>query len=96
MLSGAKVHVWGSSDHTPVQGIYVLNRLLTVQAHLAFDEEMVNREIEMRVEKGAIEDDGKDEEEVSRAKETAGMEHDGQVVAMALLRFWAYDDDGIE
>lgn len=65
-----------------------------MQAHLAFDEDMVKKEIEMRVKNGAI--DKGDKEEVIRATETAGLEHDGEVVAAALLRFWAYEDDGIE
>jgi GMP synthase-like glutamine amidotransferase len=93
MLKGREVHVWGHSDHTAVQGIYVLNRLLTMQAHLAFDATMVKKEIEMRVKNGAIDRD--DKKEVERATETAGLEHDGDVVAAALLRFWAYEDDGI-
>lgn len=94
LLNGKKVHVWGKSDHTAVQGLYVQNRLLTTQAHMAFDEDMVKREIEMRVKNGAI--DSGDKKEVERATETAGLEHDGEVVAAALLRFWAYEDDGID
>jgi GMP synthase-like glutamine amidotransferase len=93
LLGGKRVHVWGKSEHTAVQGIYVLNRLLTMQAHLAFDEEMVKREIQMRQEAGSI--GKKDDDEVDRANETAGKDHDGEVVAAALLRFWAYEDDGI-
>jgi hypothetical protein len=94
LLKGKKVHVWGKSDHTAVQGLYVQNRLLTTQAHMAFDEDMVKREIEMRVKSGSI--DSGDKKEVERATETAGLEHDGEVVAAALLRFWAYEDDGID
>lgn len=93
----AQVHVWGSSDHTPVQGIYIPQRVFTTQAHLAFDEEMVKREIEMRVDSGSIkvDEDEQHGEEVKGAKEWADAEHDGEDVARALLRFYAYEDDGI-
>ncbi|KAM5353890.1 hypothetical protein ACJ41O_000540 [Fusarium nematophilum] len=87
----AEVHVWGRSDHTAVQGLYIPNRLFTTQAHLAFDEDMVRRQIEMRVESGGIEDLG----HADRAAETAHLEHDGVEVAKAILRLFRYDDDGM-
>lgn len=90
--SGEKVQVWGYSDHTAVQGVYIRGRLFTTQAHLAFDEGMVRSQIEMRVESGGIED----LEHADRATETAHLEHDGNLVAAAILRFFHDEDDNIE
>lgn len=88
---GTKVNVWGSSDHTPVQGVFIANRIFTTQAHLAFDEAMVHRQIQMRVEAGSIQD----LEHADRAKETAHLEHDGVTVAAAILRFFHDEDKGV-
>lgn len=90
LAEDTEVHVWGSSDHTKVQGLYIPNRLFTSQAHLAFDEDMVKRQIQMRVESGGI----KDLEHADQAAETADLEHDGQAVAKAILRLFRFDDDG--
>ncbi|KAB5540256.1 class I glutamine amidotransferase-like protein, partial [Coniochaeta sp. 2T2.1] len=87
----AKVHVWGSSGHTAIQGLYVRDRLFTSQAHVAFDHDMVMHEIDMRVKQGVI----KDREHVSEAEETASFEHDGEVVARAILRFFFGEDQGV-
>lgn len=81
---------WGSSPHTAVQGLYMANRLFTTQAHLAFDEDMVRRQIQMRVDSGSIED----LEHADRAAETAHLEHDGLEVAKAIMRLFMFDDDG--
>ncbi|KAI8667311.1 hypothetical protein LRP88_00937 [Fusarium phalaenopsidis] len=86
------LHVWGKSDHTAVQGLYIPNRLFTTQAHLAFDEDMVRRQIQMRVDSGGIQD----LEHADQAAETAHLEHDGVEVAAAILRLFRYDDDGME
>lgn len=93
----AQVHVWGSSEHTAVQGIYIPQRVFTTQAHLAFDGEMVKREIEMRIKSGSIRVDENDQhgKEVEEAEEWADAEHDGGDVARAILRFFAYEDDGL-
>jgi hypothetical protein len=77
-----------------VQGLYVKNRIFTTQAHMAFDEAMVKREIEMRVESGGITSD--DEKVRKKAVETSHLEHDGGVLAMAILRFFHYEDDGLD
>ncbi|GJN68052.1 hypothetical protein PLICBS_002095 [Purpureocillium lilacinum] len=87
----AEVASWGRSEHTPIQGLYIPNRLFTTQAHLAFDEDMVRRQIQMRVDSGGI----KDLEHADRAAETAHLEHDGVEVAKAILRLFVYDDDGM-
>ncbi|QPG95512.1 hypothetical protein C2857_001040 [Epichloe festucae Fl1] len=88
----AEVVCWGGSEHTPVQGLYIPDRLFTTQAHLAFDEDMVKRQIAMRVERGSI----RDVEHADRASETAHLEHDGLEVAKAILRLFVYDDDGMD
>ncbi|KAK2592290.1 hypothetical protein QQS21_010010 [Conoideocrella luteorostrata] len=85
------VSCWGHSEHTPIQGLYIPDRLFTTQAHLAFDEDMVKRQIQIRVEKGSIQDLG----HADRAAETAHLEHDGGEVAKAILRLFVYDDDGM-
>lgn len=87
-----RVLVWGHSEHTPIQGVYLLNRLFTTQAHLAFDQAMVKREIKMRVDSGSI----KDLNHADKASETSHLEHDGEVVAAAILRFFHLEDDGID
>ncbi|KAJ5385526.1 hypothetical protein N7517_003437 [Penicillium concentricum] len=84
-----EVACWGRSEHTPVQGLYIPNRLFTTQAHLAFDEDMVKRQIQIRVDSGGI----KDLEHADRAAETAHLEHDGVEVAKAVLRLFSYDHD---
>lgn len=89
---GTRVDVWGHSSHTKVQGVYIQGRLFTTQAHLAFDEDMVKRQIQMRVDSGSIED----KDHADSAAETAHWQHDGDVVAAAILRFFHGDDDSIE
>lgn len=91
LAEDTEVHVWGSSDHTKVQGLYIANRLFTSQAHLAFDADMVKRQIQMRVDSGGIQD----MEHADQAAETAHLEHDGQQVAKAILRLFRFDDDGV-
>lgn len=86
------VHVWGSSETTKVQGIYLQDRLFTTQGHLGFDEKMVKRQIDMRIESGGI----KDEDNPDAAKELAHMEHDGEVVAGAILRLFHGEDTDIQ
>lgn len=85
-----KVECWGRSEHTAIQGLYIPNRMFTTQAHLAFDEDMVKRQIAMRVESGGIQD----MDHADRARETAHLEHDGLEVAKAILRVFRSDDDG--
>ena len=83
-----EVHVWGTSDHTGVQGVYIPKRLFTTQGHMEFDEREVKRQLEMRVESGAVEKS--DAEEASLRAEWM---HDGLLVAKAVLRFFHGDDD---
>ncbi|RYP05039.1 hypothetical protein DL764_004058 [Monosporascus ibericus] len=88
---GTKVHVWGRSEHTEVQGVYIQRRLFTSQGHMEFDDKMVRRQLDMRVKSGAVTFD-----EATEAAEKANWMHDGVRVAQAVLRFFHGDDDAIE
>jgi GMP synthase-like glutamine amidotransferase len=86
-----KVHVWGGSDHTEVQGVYIQKRLFTSQGHMEFNERYVKRQLELRVDAGSVEKNDADE-----AAEKADWMHDGLVMAKAVLRFFHGDDDRVE
>ncbi|RYP14601.1 hypothetical protein DL765_006272 [Monosporascus sp. GIB2] len=88
---GTKVHVWGRSEHTDVQGVYIQRRLFTSQGHMEFDDKMVRPQLEMRIKSGAV-----TLGEATEAAEKADWMHDGQRVAQAVLRFFHGDDDTIE
>lgn len=90
-----KVHVWASSEHTEIQGLYIRDRLFSSQGHLGFDEQMVKQEVDARIRSGAIKP-GKHGEQVKYAEETAHFEHDGEVIAAAILRFFHGDDHDID
>ncbi|PWN43844.1 class I glutamine amidotransferase-like protein [Ceraceosorus guamensis] len=91
---GTRVHIWASSQHTKVQGVYIRDRLFTSQGHLGFDDTMVHRQIQLRKEAGSI--DESDKMEVAQAREKAHLEHDGVVVAAAILRFFHGEDHDVE
>lgn len=76
-----------------MQGVYIMDRLFTTQAHLAFDEEMVKREIELRVASGSVNEEHKETADV--AFDTAHYEHNGMTVAAAILRFFVMVGDGL-
>lgn len=86
------VAVWGSSETIKVQGVYIRERLLTSQGHLGYDEKMVKDHVDVRLNKGLIEDKAQAEE----AKEKADLGHDGIKVAAAILRFFHGEDKQIE
>lgn len=83
-----EAHVWSMTDHTVVQGVYIPKRMFTTQGHMEFDESMVKRQLEMRVESGAVE-----KSDAEEARERAEWMHDGLLVAKAVLRFFHGDDD---
>ncbi|KAI9803440.1 MAG: hypothetical protein M1833_000959 [Piccolia ochrophora] len=85
------IRIWGGTEHTPIQGVYMSKRLFTSQGHLGFDAATVKRQVQDRVDSGGIECS----EEAELAKMTAHMEHDGLVVAAAILRFFHGEDDDI-
>ncbi|KAI4177271.1 MAG: hypothetical protein LQ346_007715 [Caloplaca aetnensis] len=88
------IHVWGSSATTEVQGVYIRGRLFTTQGHLGFDEDMVRRQVELRVQSGSIDPVG-DAGELRSVEDTAEWGHDGVKVAGAILRFFHGDDDEV-
>ncbi|KAI5795667.1 class I glutamine amidotransferase-like protein [Geopyxis carbonaria] len=88
-----RVAVWGSSKDCEVQGLYACRRILTSQGHLGYDEAMVRESIEQHEKQGTLE---KGSEETERAKEKSELEHDGDVVGGAVVRFFAGLDDEIE
>jgi len=87
---GTKVHIWGTSGHTGVQGCYIRDRLFTSQGHMEFNEQMVKRQLEKRVESGALA-----KEEADEASERAHWKHDGLLVAKAVVRFFHGDNDQV-
>ncbi|KAH7379247.1 class I glutamine amidotransferase-like protein [Phaeosphaeria sp. MPI-PUGE-AT-0046c] len=89
--AGTKVHVWGTSEHTGVQGVYIQKRLFTTQGHMEFNEAMVKRQLEMRVQSGSV-----SREDADEAAERADWKHDGETVAKAVVRFFHGDDDKVE
>jgi len=86
------VHIWASTEHTKIQGLYIKDRLFTSQGHLGFDKKMVEHEVNMRVESGSIED----KKLAKEAKKDAHKEHDGVQVAEAILRFFHGEDHDID
>lgn len=88
---GEEVHVWGESKDCSVQGLYIPGRVFTSQGHLGYDEGMIRMNIEHRQESGFV-----DERRAEEAKERAEMEHDGEVVAGAILKFFVGRDDGVK
>jgi GMP synthase-like glutamine amidotransferase len=90
LSKGTKVHVWGTSKHTGVQGVYIQKRLFTTQGHMEFNEAMVKRQLELRVKSGSV-----TEKDANEASERADWMHDGETVAKAVLRFFHGDDDKI-
>jgi len=86
------VHVWASTEHTPIQRLYIRDRIFTSQGHLGVDEGMVRRQIEMREESGG----NKEGEQAAEGKEKAHVKHDGVVVAGANLRFFHGEDRDID
>ncbi|CAI4213591.1 unnamed protein product [Parascedosporium putredinis] len=88
-----KVHVWGSSEHTSVQGCTYKNGF-SRRRPISRSTRPWSREIELRIKSGSITADDRDE--VTQAMETAHLEHDGIAVAAAILRFFHDEDDDIE
>lgn len=81
-------HVWGSTSVCPIQGVYLRERLLTTQGHLGYDPQMVREHIERRITLGIV----RNTQVAEEAKETAELNHDGLIVAGAILRFFNGDD----
>jgi len=76
----------GSSPRCEVQGMYMRNRLITVQGHPEFTKDIVTEVIETRHAQGIF-----DQEMYEDAMARVGKPHDGVVVAQAFLRFLLED-----
>lgn len=76
----------GSSPKCQVQGMYIKGRVITVQGHPEFDQEIVTELLQSRHEMGVF-DDVTFQDGMARV----GKEQDGVVVAKAFLRFLLED-----
>ena len=72
----------GSSDACKVQGMYIPDRVVTVQGHPEFTEEIVRELLEKRHRQGVFGDDVYEE-----AKARVGKAQDGVLVGQAFLKF---------
>lgn len=72
----------GSSDKCKVQGMYIPKKLITVQGHPEFSEEIVKELIITRHEQGIF-----DEKMYEDAMARVGRHHDGVLVAQGFLKF---------
>ena len=71
----------GHSPRCDVQGLYIRNRLISVQGHPEFNGRIVNELLDLR--RGTV----LDEETYQRGKERANHAHDGVAVAAGFVRF---------
>ena len=72
----------GSSPRCEVQGMYVPGRVITVQGHPEFNEEIVREILEVRHAQGIFGD-----AEYEEAMGRVGRKHDGLVVGRRMLEF---------
>lgn len=78
----AGVEELGSSPKCLVQGMYIEGRVITVQGHPEFNQEIVTELLEARHEQGIF-----DDETYEDGMARVGKAQDGVVVARAFLRF---------
>ena len=76
------VEALGSSPVCEVQGMYVAKKLITVQGHPEFNQEIMTEILETRHAAGIF-DDAAFEEHFKKV----ALPHDGLVVSQAFLRF---------
>lgn len=72
----------GSTSRCKVQGMFVPVRVITVQGHPEFTEEILVEILEVRHEQGVFGDEMYDE-----AMKTAGRKHDGVMVGKRFIEF---------
>ncbi|RPA75908.1 GMP synthase [Ascobolus immersus RN42] len=82
------VQIWGSSKKCAIQGLYIKGKMFTTQGHLEVDEVVSKHYVESHIKKGHV-DDGEEEE----ARKRLELDHDGDRVAGAVLRFFADRDE---
>ena len=78
----SNVEQLGHSPICAVQGMYVKNRLITVQGHPEFNTEIVEQITQRRYEQGIF-DKAVHDDAMGRVKK----QHDGVAVSAAFLRF---------
>ena len=71
----------GSSNVCEVQGSYIPKKVITVQGHPEFNEDIVRELLDMRHEQGVC-----DDEMYANVTARIGDRHDGVLVAQAFLR----------
>ena len=76
----------GSSPRCDIQGLYLANRVFTVQAHPEFNDYIMDRLLERRHAQGVF-DDAFYGEAAQRSK----LQHDGVLVATAIWKFLLAD-----
>ena len=72
----------GSSPVCKVQGMYAKNRLITVQGHPEFNQEIMTEIIDTRHATGIF-----DDEAFQAHSKKIALRHDGLVVSQAFLKF---------
>lgn len=72
----------GYSGPCAIQGLYIPNRLLTVQAHPEFNEFIMSHLVEARHNSGLF-----NEELAKDGAARAGNHHDGALVAKKIIEF---------
>jgi GMP synthase - Glutamine amidotransferase domain len=72
----------GYSGPCAIQGLYIPNRLLTVQAHPEFNEFIMSHLVEARHDSGLF-----NEELAKDGAARAGNHHDGALVAKKIIEF---------
>ena len=83
-----RVQIWGSSKKCPIQGLYIKGKMFTTQGHLEVQEAVARSYVESHIDKGHV-DDGEEED----ARKRLELDHDGDIVAGAVLRFFADRDE---
>jgi GMP synthase-like glutamine amidotransferase len=76
----------GSSPRCEVQGMYSRGRLVTIQGHPEFTDEIVTEIIKSRAQLGIL---GKEQAQDALAR--VGNHHDGIAIGAAFLRFLLED-----
>lgn len=82
----ARVEELGSSPTCQVQGMYSKGRLITVQGHPEFNQQIVTEILESRHAQGIF-----DEAHFRDGMARVAMEHDGVAVGKAFLKFLLED-----
>lgn len=72
----------GASPRCAVQGMYVPGKLIALQGHPEFREDIISEIIKMRTASGLF-----SKEQSEDALSRAGLPHDGIAITMAFLKF---------